>query len=154
MSENDVWRQYIVVNRKLKMSRGKLMAQAAHASLAYFMKLLEESHVYCGEEGEWLNPSEYHLIVDIDENLYDKWIEEDYGKVVLAVDGRDELDAVIDRANENNLSEGYDYFVIKDNCYTELEPDNEDGTCTTCIGFRPMPKEDMEPVVGNLPLFR
>ena len=35
------------------------------------------------------------------------------------------------------MIEGQDFWLIKDNCRTELEPE-EDGRTLTVIGFRPM----------------
>ena len=45
-------------------------------------------------------------------------------------------------AEELGMVEGNDFWLIKDNCYTELEPEEVDengiGRTLTCIGFRPM----------------
>ena len=49
---------------------------------------------------------------------------------------------VVTVAEEMGLKEGTDFFPIKDNCLTELEPEEigEDGVgrTLTCIGFRPL----------------
>ena len=49
-----------------------------------------------------------------------------------------ELDDVESEENE-------DFFLIKDNCYTELTPEEIDengvGRTLTCIGFRPLPDD-------------
>ena len=53
-------------------------------------------------------------------------------------------------ANELKLKEWRDYFLIKDNCYTELEPEEIDengvGRTLTCIGFRPLPSEIIDKI--------
>ena len=36
------------------------------------------------------------------------------------------------------MYEGRDYGFIDDKCLTELTPENEDGTCTVGIWFRPL----------------
>jgi PTH2 family peptidyl-tRNA hydrolase len=50
---------------------------------------------------------------------------------------------VTEVAVDLDLKEGIDYFIIKDNCLTELEPEEVDengiGKTTTCIGFVPLP---------------
>ena len=54
--------------------------------------------------------------------------------------------AVCDIANDLGLNEGIDFFLIKDNCLTELEPEEVDengvGRTLTCIGFKPL-EDDM-----------
>ena len=49
-------------------------------------------------------------------------------------------------AEELGLKKDEDFFLIKDNCLTELEPEEigEDGVgrTLTCIGFRPL-SDDM-----------
>ena len=41
--------------------------------------------------------------------------------------------------------ENKDFFLIRDACHTELEPEefdeNGEGMTLTCIGFRPLPDE-------------
>ena len=41
--------------------------------------------------------------------------------------------------------ENRDFFLIRDACHTELEPEefgeNGEGMTLTCIGFRPLPDE-------------
>lgn len=48
-------------------------------------------------------------------------------------------------AEENGLKEGIDFFLIKDACLTDLEPEeideNGQGRTLTCIGFRPLDDE-------------
>jgi len=48
-------------------------------------------------------------------------------------------------AEELGLMENQDFFLIRDNCLTELEPEEVDengvGRTLTCIGFRPLPDE-------------
>lgn len=48
------------------------------------------------------------------------------------------------------MIEGKDYFLIKDNCLTELEPEEVDengvGRTLTCIGFAPMDSEVIDQI--------
>ena len=50
-----------------------------------------------------------------------------------------------DLAKVLGLQEGLDFFLIRDNCLTELEPEEIDengvGRTLTCIGFRPLPDD-------------
>ena len=56
------------------------------------------------------------------------------------------------------LVENRDFFLIKDNCLTELEPEEigEDGVgrTLTCIGFRPLPDETAHAISRKYQLFR
>jgi rubrerythrin len=56
-------------------------------------------------------------------------------------------------AEELGLKEGKDFFLIKDNCYTELEPEDEDGRTLTAIGFRPMATETAHRISKKFQLF-
>ena len=149
-----MYTQYIVVDRKLNMTRGKLMAQAAHASMSFLTNKMRQD--LCRDEKDNVieNYGYYYIDTVIDKELYDNWIDGNFSKVILAVDGKEDFYKVVESAKENGFVENRDFFIIRDACLTELEPEDESGTCATCIGFTPMEKEKLFPVVGNLPLFR
>lgn len=48
-------------------------------------------------------------------------------------------------AEELGMVEGKDFWLIRDNCHTELEPE-EDGRTLTVIGFRPMDSEIIDQI--------
>lgn len=52
----------------------------------------------------------------------------------------------LENTNELGMKEGVDFFLIRDNCYTELQPEDEDGRTLTCIGFRSMDAETIDKV--------
>ena len=64
----------------------------------------------------------------------------------------------ITMAEELGLTEGEDFFLIKDNCLTELEPEEVDengvGRTLTCIGFRPLPDEVAHKISRKYQLYR
>lgn len=51
------------------------------------------------------------------------------------------------------MKEGEDYFPINDSCRTELEPENEDGSTLTCIGFKPMSAEIIDKIGKEFQLY-
>ena len=55
-------------------------------------------------------------------------------------------------AEELGMKEGEAFFLIKDNCLTELEPE-EDGRTLTCIGFRPMDSETIDKIGKKYQLY-
>ena len=60
-------------------------------------------------------------------------------------------------AEEMGMVEGKDFFLIKDNCNTELEPEEIDengvGRTLTCIGFVPMPEEIIDKIGKKYQLY-
>ena len=60
-------------------------------------------------------------------------------------------------AEDLGLKEDIDFFVIKDHCLTELEPeeidDNGDGWTVTAIGFRPLPDELIQQISKKYHLY-
>ena len=57
-------------------------------------------------------------------------------------------------AEELGLKEGKDFFLIKDNCLTELEPEEEDGRTLTVIGFRPLEDETAAAISKKFQLYK
>jgi PTH2 family peptidyl-tRNA hydrolase len=124
------YRQYLVADRSLGMSPGKLAAQVAHASVAFLIHSAE---------------------VDVD--ALTAWATSGEAKIVLAAEGEEGLAALVARARDHGLVEDRDFFVIRDDCRTELTPDAT-GSRWTCVGFAPAPADVMAPITGSLPLYR
>ena len=61
-------------------------------------------------------------------------------------------------AEELGLKENEDFFIIRDNCLTELEPEEFDengvGRTITCIGFRPLPESVMSQISKKYQLLK
>ena len=55
------------------------------------------------------------------------------------------------------MKEGVDFFCIRDNCCTELTPEEFDedgvGRTLTCIGFRPMDSEVIDKIGKKFHLY-
>ncbi len=71
-------KQVIVVNNSLKLPKGKLAAQAAHAAVGAFL--------------------------EAEEDIQQAWLEEGMPKVVLSVAGVEELLEIQARAEEQNIA--------------------------------------------------
>ena len=148
-------RQYIVVDRSLGMSPGKLAAQVAHASVAALLagtsRYVEQGDASCAPIGlEWGGSL---AKTSVDAGTLAGWVRQGEPKIVLAVDGERALAALVARAEERGMLEGMDFFCIRDACHTELTPD-ETGSRWTCVGFAPMELDAISPVTGSLPLYR
>lgn len=81
-----------------------------------------------------------------DKDLYDEWIEGSFTKVVCGARDKRKLQKAIDKAISLGMKEGEDFFLIKDNCLTELEPEEPDGRTLTCVGFKPMLAEVIDQI--------
>ena len=146
-------KQVIIVNKGLKMTKGKMAAQVAHASEVFLTKefLINPNSkykqpIYDKETNELIG---YSLNIYVDLECYE-WITSSYTKVVCEVYNEKELQKVIDKAIKNGFIEDKDFFKIIDNGYTEF--DNK--KTWTCIGFRPMESEKIDKVTKRLRLFK
>ena len=147
-------RQYVVVDRSLGMSAGKVAAQVAHASVAALLAGTQryvEGDPACGPIGlEWGGSL---ARTSVDAGVLAEWVRQGEPKIVLAVDGERALAALVSRAESRGFMEGMDFFCIRDACRTELTPDAS-GSRWTCVGFAPMDVSAISPVTGQLPLYR
>jgi PTH2 family peptidyl-tRNA hydrolase len=108
----------LVVRTDLGMGRGKVAAQVAHAAVAAVLR----------------NHGSPALV---------RWLRDGQPKVVLKVNGADELGTVCDAA----ASAGLPVEVVLDAGRTQVAP----GTAT-CCAIGPATAEDIDRVVGTLSL--
>ena len=88
---------------------------------------------------------EYTAELFFDKDLMEGWIEGAFTKIVCEAKNRTHLMKAVQHAAELGMTEGKDFFLIMDNCYTELTPEETDengvGRTLTCVGFKPLPDE-------------
>ena len=79
----------------------------------------------------------------MESDVYQDWFCGLETKTVCEAKNRNQLLKAKELAEGLNMKEGKDFFLIKDACLTELEPEETDekgnGWVLTCIGFRPLP---------------
>lgn len=83
----------------------------------------------------------YNSSLEFSVDLFEQWIMGAFTKTVCKAKNKYQLLKAVTMAEELGLKEGKDFFIIRDKCLTDLEPEEEDGTTITCIGFRPLPDE-------------
>lgn len=149
-----MYKQIIIVRKDLNMSPGKLSAQVSHASMAFLTWMLR-NHIV----GEVIGKNVYRTeCIDINKDLFEQWIDGIFTKCVLEAKNKNQLLKAKTIAEELGMKEGEDFFLIKDCCLTELEPEEFDengvGRTLTCIGFRPMDNEIIDKIGKKYQLYR
>lgn len=146
-------RQLIIARKDLNMSAGKLAAQVSHASIAFlstavkFGSISGEIHGVC------------HIVETvIRKDVYEQWLKGTFTKTICEAKNKTQLMKAVHIAEKLGLQEDIDYFLIKDNCLTELEPEEYDengvGRTLTCIGFRPLPDEIAHQISKKYQLYK
>ena len=135
------------------MSAGKLAAQVSHGSMAFLSTLVKNN-------AEKHTPLLYDVHFTLDAPTFEDWINGSFTKIVLQVKSREKFFNIVDAAREKGMVEGKDFFIIRDNCLTELTPEDKDdssptgGRTPTVIGFRPMEDKEIDPITKKLQLWR
>ena len=146
-------KQIIIVRKDLNMSKGKMAAQVAHASMAFLTNVIKN----CSNISKF-DTSYYDCGFLIPKELYENWICGSFTKVILEAKNKYQLEKVYTIANELGLKDGVGYFPIKDNCNTELEPEETDedgiGRTLTCVGFIPLDDETANKISKKYQLYK
>lgn len=151
-------RQLIIARKDLQMSPGKLAAQVSHASMAFLSNMIRngENEKRISYENE--NVEVYNIRITMRPDIYEDWMCGIFTKTICEAKNRNQLMKAVSIAEEMGLKEGTDFFPIKDNCLTELEPEEigEDGVgrTLTCIGFRPLPDDIAHQISRKYQLYR
>lgn len=114
----------IVTRTNLKLSKGKLAAQVAHAAVS--LALYAKGHHF-GNVGKW----------------FSKWYDEGQKKVVVKVDTEKEFHKLKAKADDM----GVPSVIIQDAGHTEIPA----GTVTV-LGLGPAPEEILDGITGELGL--
>jgi PTH2 family peptidyl-tRNA hydrolase len=140
-------KQVIIARKDLGMSAGKLAAQVSHGSMAFLTNIIK-NHTFNNPYQtimSWSTPEEI--------DIYENWINGSFTKVICEAKNKNQLLKAVKIAEELGLKENRDFFLIKDNCLTELEPE-EDGRTLTVIGFRPLDDETASAISKKFQLYK
>ena len=111
-----------------KLRRGKEIAQACHASIAFLTRKLQKNPTPEIRQVEW------------------DWINGIFAKVCLKVDSEEELMEIYDKAVAYGCLEVH---LITDRGLTEFH----DIPTTTCLAIGPDESEKIDAITGHLPLY-
>ena len=128
-------KQVIVIRKDLKMRKGKMVAQGAHASLGSLLNFFNKK-----EESRKI---EYSVQFDKG-SILDSWLNGIFTKICVSVDSEEELDKIKEQCD----ALGIPCALITDCGLTEFH-----GVPTkTCLGIGPWYTEDIDKITGKLPL--
>lgn len=134
---SDKPKQIIVMRKDLGMRKGKIAAQAAHASMAVLLNMMDKGFGTDTTQG-WM------LRTPVGSCL-SEWLNGSFTKICVYVNSEQELLDVAAAAEEAGLSNA----IIMDNGLTEFH-----GVPTiTCAAIGPAYPDELQPVTGHLPLF-
>jgi PTH2 family peptidyl-tRNA hydrolase len=88
-------KQVIVIRNDLKMGKGKIAAQASHASVLAVLEAMKHN-----------------------KNWYDRWMREGMGKIVVKVNSEEELNLIFQKGSKDKLPRS----LINDAGHTQLDP--------------------------------
>lgn len=126
MSEPNVIKQVIVMRNDLNMRKGKMIAQACHASLSFLTRRLEQS--------DKINLSEAEQ----------EWLDTSFAKVCVRVNSEEQLLEIYQKAKDAML----EVHLITDSGKTEFH-----GVPTkTCLAIGPDYSHKIDAVTGSLQL--
>lgn len=154
-----MYKQIIIARKDLNMSPGKLAAQVSHASMAFLTNKLKDScSVYAYDKDNKQIVKLYLGEIPMEPELYEEWICGSFTKCILEAKNKNQLLKAVTIAEELGLQEGEDFFLIKDNCYTELKSEEIDengvGKTLTCIGFKPMDSKIIDQIGKKFQLYK
>lgn len=137
MSEKNT-KQVIVIRKDLNMRKGKMCAQASHASMAFLTKNMDW---YMGDEGAYFETKSFNMPQSVE---ITHWLQNSFRKIVCYVNSEQELKDLHQKA----LDAGLISHLIEDNGATEFN-----GVKTlTCLAVGPHYDQRFEGITDNLPL--
>ena len=116
-------KQMIVMRTDLKMRKGKMIAQGAHASIAFMTRRLPKIKLAKAEQ-EWMNSS--------------------FAKVCVRVESEEQLLDIYQQATDADL----EVHLITDSGKTEFHGE----PTRTCLAIGPDYSDKIDPITGDLKL--
>ena len=143
-------RRIFIMRKDLHLSSGKLSAMVGHCAEAYWTRLISNNIV-----GQVIETNNYRTdCIDIDKDTYEQYINGSFVKTICEARNKNHLLKAKTMAEEMGLVEDVDFGLIFDACYTELEPEEENGTTLTGIWFKPLPDEIAHQISKKYQLYK
>lgn len=94
------------------------------------------------------------ITVEMPKDIWNKYVNGIFTKTICECRNRSQLLKAEVIAKELGLVEKIDYGYINDSCKTDLNPENEDGTCTVGIWFKPLPDDVAHKISKKFQLYK
>jgi len=141
-------RRLFIMRKDLQMSPGKLAAQVAHCAEAYWTKAFNEGWLVNADNKDVV----FEVLIPAD--VYCDYVCGSFVKTICEARNKNHLLKAVDKAKELGMVEDIDYGIIRDNCLTELEPEEEDGRTITGVWFKPLPDDVAHEISKKYQLYR
>ena len=143
-------RRLFIIRKDLHLSAGKLAAMVGHCAEAYWTNLIKSKLDFELKGSQDI----IYATITLDKNIYDNYINDKFVKTICEAKNLNQLLKARTMALEFGLVEGIDFGLINDACLTELKPENEDGTCTVGIWFKPLDDEIAHSISKKYQLYK
>ena len=143
-------RRLFIIRKDLHSSAGKLAAMVGHCAEAYWTNLIRNKSDFELKGSQDI----IYATITLDKNIYDNYINDKFVKTICEAKNLNQLLKARTMALELGLVEGIDFGLINDACLTELKPENEDGTCTVGIWFKPLDDEIAHSISKKYQLYK
>ena len=157
-------RLFILRKDILKENPGKAIAMACHCAEAYWTNLIRRCAITYEkyEDKSWYDEPEdddneviaYEVYFKFDKDIFEQYINGSFVKTICEAKNLNHLKKAEIIAKELGLVEGVDFGYINDNCLTVLTPENEDGTTTVGIWFKPLPDDISRQISKKYQLYK
>ena len=143
-------RRLFIIRKDLHLSAGKMAAMVGHCAEAYWTNLIRNKLDFELKGSQDI----IYTTIALDKNIYDNYINDKFVKTICEAKNLNQLLKARTIALELGLVEGIDFGLINDACLTELKPENEDGTCTVGIWFKPLDDEIAHSISKKYQLYK
>ena len=134
-------KQILIIRKDLNMRKGKIAAQASHASMKVLLDMMEKEPNECSQNSEGNELWKLHLNSN---TALHNWIVGRFTKVCVSVDSLEELNEVYEKAKTIGIL----CSLITDAGLTEFN-----GVPTvTCCAIGPAWADEVDPITGHLKL--
>ena len=144
-------RRVFVIRKDLEMRPGKLAAMVGHMCEAYWTNLLKDADR--ADIGLVMGQKVTKRTVKIPYDIWDEYVNGIFTKTICECRNLAQLHKADDEIKALGLEEGRDWGYINDKCLTDLTPENQDGTTTVGMWFRPLPDDQAHRISKKFKLY-